>query len=190
MSLFGTVKNLSTHIVTRKGSAIAITPETQFGWTDSIDKVDSLLDRLIDASEKDFLRIAENLQEYHARAQKMCDKSSEVVEIMTGEALGTATDGLQGILEELKDHINESQGHFSQISDVFQQHRLELVKLSSSIESFKLHVLNLSMLGFLTRVENAHIFTENTGFATLTDDVRNLSDIIRHKSLHINQVFR
>ena len=188
MSLFGTVKNLSTHIVTRKGSAIAITPETQFGWTDSIDKVDSLLDRLIDASEKDFLRIAENLQEYHARAQKMCDKSSEVVEIMTGEALGTATDGLQGILEELKDHINESQGHFSQISDVFQQHRLELVKLSSSIESFKLHVLNLSMLGFLTRVENAHIFTENTGFATLTDDVRNLSDIIRQKSLHINQV--
>ena len=188
MSLFGTVKNLSTHIVTRKGSAIAITPETQFGWTDSIDKVDSLLDRLIDASEKDFLRIAENLQEYHARAQKMCDKSSEVVEIMTGEALGTATDGLQGILEELKDHINESQGHFSQISKVFQQHRLELVKLSSSIESFKLHVLNLSMLGFLTRVENAHIFTENTGFATLTDDVRNLSDIIRQKSLHINQV--
>ena len=64
---------------------------------------------------------------------------------------------------------------------------MELSKLSSSIESFKLHVLNLSMLGFLTRVENAHIFTENTGFATLTDDVRNLSEIIKQKSLHINQ---
>jgi methyl-accepting chemotaxis protein len=188
MSLFGTVKNLSLHIITRKGSNIAITPETQFQWTNSIDQVDSLLDRLIEASGKDFLRIAENLQEYYTRAQKMCDKSSEVAEIMTGEALGTATDGLQEILEELKDHINESQAHFSQISKVFQQHRLELSKLSSSIESFKLHVLNLSMLGFLTRVENAHIFTENTGFATLTDDVRKLSDIIKQKSLHINKV--
>jgi hypothetical protein len=188
MSLFGTVKNLSMHFIARKGSAIAITPENQFQWTDSIDQVDSLLDRLIEASEKDFLRIAENLQEYYTRAQKMCVKSSEVVQIMTGKTLGTATDGLQEILEELKDHINESQGHFSQISMVFQQHRVELSKLSSSIESFKLHVLNLSMLGFLTRVENAHIFTENTGFTTLTDDVRNLSDIIKQKSLHINQV--
>ena len=188
MSLLGTVKSLSVHIIKRKGSTLAITPETQFQWTDSIDQVDSLLDRLIEASEKDFLRIAENLQEYYARAQKMCDKSSGVAQIMTGEALGTATNGLQGILEELKDHINESQGHFSQISKVFQQHRLELSKLSSSIESFKLHVLNLTMLGFLTRVENAHIVTENTGFATLTDDVRNLSDIIKKKSLHINHV--
>ncbi len=188
MSLLGTVKSLSVHIIKRKGSTLAITPETQFQWTDSIDQVDSLLDRLIEASEKDFLRIAENLQEYYTRAQKMCDKSSGVAQIMTGEALGTATNGLQGILEELKDHINESQGHFSQISKVFQQHRLELSKLSSSIESFKLHVLNLTMLGFLTRVENAHIVTENTGFATLTDDVRNLSDIIKKKSLHINHV--
>ncbi len=188
MSLLGTVKNLSAHIIKKKGSTTAISSETQFGWTNSIDQVDSLLDRLIEASEKDFLRIAENLQEYYARAQKMCDKSTGVVEIMTGEALGTATNGLQEILEELKDHINESQGHFSQISRVFQQHRLELSKLSSSIESFKLHVLNLSMLGFLTRVENAHIFTENTGFSTLTDDVRNLSEIIKQKSLHINEV--
>jgi methyl-accepting chemotaxis protein len=188
MNLLNSVKNLSSCIIARKGSNDKISQDNHLQWTNSIDQVDGLLDRLIEASGKDFLRIAENLQEYYTRAQKMCDKSSEVVEIMTGEALGTATDGLQEILEELKDHINESQGHFSQISNVFQQHRLELSKLSSSIESFKLHVLNLSMLGFLTRVENAHIFTGNTGFTTLTDDVRNLSDIIKQKSLHINQV--
>jgi archaellum component FlaC len=188
MNLLSSVKNLSTYIIAEKGSTDTISQDNHLQWKNSIDQVDRLLDRLIEASGKDFLRIAENLQEYYTRAQKMCDKSSKVVKIMTGEALRTATDGLQEILEELKDHINESQGHFSQISKVFQQHRLELSKLSSSIESFKLHVLNLSMLGFLTRVENAHIFTENTGFATLTDDVRNLSDIIKQKSLHINQV--
>ena len=96
MTLLGAVKNLSMSIITRKGRSPAITADTQFQWTNSIDQVDSLLDRLIEASEKDFLRIAENLQEYYMRAQKMCDKSSGVAQIMTGEALGTATEWSSG----------------------------------------------------------------------------------------------
>jgi hypothetical protein len=124
MNLLSSVKNLSTYIIAEKGSTDNISQDNHLQWTNSIDQVDRLLDRLIEASGKDFLRIAENLQEYYTRAQKMCDKSSKVVKIMTGEALRTATDGLQEILEELKDHINESQGHFSQISKAVIEHRV------------------------------------------------------------------
>jgi len=188
MNLLSSMKNISAFITAGKGRNEKASGDHHLKWTSSLSQVDTLLDQLIAASEKDFLRIAENLQEYYTRAQTMCDKSTAVVDLMTGEALRSTTEGLQAILEELKGHIGESQGNFLQISRVFQQHRQELAKISSSIESFKLHVLNLTMLGFLTRVENAHISTENTGFATLTDDVRNLSDIIKQKSLHINQV--
>ncbi len=190
MNLLSSMKNLSTRITAVKSSNGSKSTDYHLQWTSSLSQVDDLLDKLIIASEKDFLRIAENLQEYYSRAQRMCDKSSEVVELMTGDALRRTTDGLHEILEELKGHIGESQTHFSQISQVFQQHRAELSKISSSIESFKLHVLNLTMLGFLTRVENAHISTDNSGFSTLTDDVRNLSDVIKEKSLHINTVSR
>ena len=188
MSLFGSVKNLSTYITARKGNKESVTQETGEIWASSLSRVDNMLDGLIAASEADFLTIAENLQEYHTRALKMCERSSQVVEIMTGEALRSATDGLNGILDELKTHLVESKGHFSQMSSVFQQHRMELSKISSNIESFRLHILNLNMLGFLTQVENAHIYTLNTGFSTLTDDVRNLSEIIKQKSSHISTV--
>ncbi len=188
MSLFGSVRNISTYITARKGNKEPVTPETGRIWASSLSRVDNMLDGLIEASEADFLTIAENLQEYHMRALKMCERSSEVVEIMTGEALRSATDGLNGILDELKTHLVESKGHFSKMSRVFQQHRMELSKISSNIESFRLHILNLNMLGFLTQVENAHIYTLNTGFSTLTDDVRNLSEMIKQKSSHISTV--
>ena len=188
MSLFGSVRNLSTHITARKANREPVTQETGQIWSDSLSRVDNMLDGLIGASEADFLTIAENLQEYHTRALKMCEKSSEVVKIMAGEALSSATDGLNGILDELKAHLVESQGHFSQMSRVFKQHRMELSKISSNIESFRLHILNLNMLGFLTQVENAHIYNLNTGFSTLTDDVRKLSSMIKQKSSHISTV--
>lgn len=186
MNLLSSMKNLSAYVAASKGSNTKISKDNHLQWTSSLSQVDTLLDKLIAASEDDFLRIAENLQEYYSRAQMMCGKSTEVVELMTGEALRNTTDGLHAILEELKGHIGESQANFSEISRVFHQHSSELSKISSSIESFKLHLLNLTMLGFLTRVESAHISTSDSGFATLTDDVRNLSEVIKQKSLSIS----
>ena len=63
---------------------------------------------------------------------------------------------------------------------------MTLKKVSSSLDDFNMLVMNLSMLGFLTQVENAHIFTNNTGFASLTDDVRSLAETIKQKSSQIS----
>ena len=188
MSLIGSLKHIARRRSTVKNARALPEKGSAQVWADSLAQVDTLLDGLITATEADFLTVAENLQEYYSRAQNMCGKSDEVVQIMTGDGLKSATDGLNAILDDLKAHIAESQGHFSQMSRVFQQHRSELAKISSSIESFRVHVLSLNMLGFLTRVENAHIFSMNTGFATLTDDVRNLSEIIKQKSIGINTI--
>jgi len=46
-------------------------------------------------------------------------------------------------------------------------------------------ILNLSMLGFFTKVENAHVFSNDSGFASLTDDVKKLSERIKEKTSHI-----
>ncbi|MGD0210171.1 MAG: methyl-accepting chemotaxis protein [Desulfomonilia bacterium] len=154
-------------------------------WMDTLIQVRERLDRVISSNEESFLAMGEKLRDYYGRAQKMCGNSKEVVDMMSGEGLNRATEGLTLILEDLKSHLGESEGHFSRIQVVFHQYLETLKKVFSYLDEFDKIVLNLSMLGFLTRVENAHIFSDDSGFASLIDDVKRLSETIKKKSSHI-----
>jgi hypothetical protein len=155
-------------------------------WSSTLNDLCKRLDGLVSSSETSFIDMGIKLKEFHQRAQGMCDKSNEMVGIMTSEGLSEAIEGLSSILKELKEFMDSPEQSFSRIVDVFNEHVMTLKKVSSSLEEFNMLVLNLSMLGFLTRVENAHLFTHNTGFASLTDDVRHLAQIIKEKSSQIN----
>jgi hypothetical protein len=52
MNLISSVKNLSTYIIAEKGSNDNISQDNHLQWTNSIDQVDRLLDRLIEADRK------------------------------------------------------------------------------------------------------------------------------------------
>lgn len=188
MSMFKAFGKLHALLSPRAENMGAADQQAGLEWTGSLARVGSGLDRLIADSEEGFLSIGEKLQEYYTRAQEMCGKSSEVVEIMTGGGLSQATVGLTTILDELENHLGDTERHFERISDVFRQHMEALGKVSSYIEEFRMLMLNMSMLGFLTRVENAYLSGGNSGFASLTDDVRKLSDLIKEKSLQISAV--
>jgi hypothetical protein len=182
------MKKISTLLVRKaEGSGDSWMP-TGKNWIDSLTRVSHMLDGIIKNSEGEFLAIGEKLQEFYSSAQEMCTKSGSVVEIMTGEGLSRATDGLTTILDELKEHLEESERHFDKITGAFEEHLKALGRVSSHLEDLDMLVLNLSMLGFLTRVENAHIYTHNSGFASLTDDVRRLSENIKQKSSRIRAV--
>ena len=173
----------------RTGSAqdvIGKGDDTAHQWTSTLKRLGENLDGLIASSEEGFLNMGEKLKEFYQRAQEMCGKSSEMVETMTGEGLSEAIVGLSAILDELKRFMSIPEKSFSRTIDVLNEHLMTLKKVSSSLEDFNMLVMNLSMLGFLTQVENAHIFTNNTGFASLTDDVRSLAETIKQKSSQIS----
>jgi len=171
----------------KEGSDSARQP-TSNGWTDSLARVSTMLDGIIAGSEDEFLTIGKKLKEFHMSAQEMCAQSGVIVQIMTGESLNRSTEGLSNILDELKSHLEESERHFDKITNVFREHIMALGRVSSHLEDLNMLVLNLSMLGFLTRVENAHIISHNSGFSSLTDDVRRLAENIKQKSHHIDAV--
>ncbi|HQI82405.1 MAG TPA: hypothetical protein PLR71_12725, partial [Deltaproteobacteria bacterium] len=139
-------------------------------------------DGLVASSEETFLSLGDDLREFHHRAQVMCAKSSEIVAVMTGESFAQAIEGLSSILDELKGFMEGHTGSFERISEVFFEHQRTLRKVSSSLEGLNMLVMNLSMLGFLTRMENAHIFSQTGGFASLTEDVKRLVETIKDKS--------
>lgn len=155
-------------------------------WPSALEGVGEKLDKMIASSEQTFLALGDNLREFHERSQAMCTQSSEMLKVMTGEGLSGAIAGINEILEELNGFVNTPETSISRTIGVFNEHVETLKKLSSSLEGLNMLVLNLSMLGFLTRVENAHISSHNTGFASLTDDVKRLAELIRQKSSQIN----
>ncbi len=155
-------------------------------FSDDLADIAGMLDGLVASSEETFLSLGEHLREFRRRAEDLCGRSSEMVEIVSGEGFSRAIEGLSSILNELGEFTENPQKNFERTSEVFDEHLATLRKVSSSLEGLNMLVLNLSMLGFLTRMENAHIFTQTSGFSSLTEDVRHLVQTIKEKSVQIH----
>lgn len=156
------------------------------GWSSTLQHIVESLDGLVASSEKTFLSLGDDLREFYQRAQDMCSKASDMVVVLTGEGFCQAIDGLSVILNELKGFMESPAKSFERITEVFHEHQKTLKKVASSLEGLNMLVMNLSMLGFLTRMENAHIFTQTSGFASLTEDVKHLVETIKNKSGQID----
>lgn len=159
--------------------------ETAASWISVLRDVAETLSTLEIKTEHNFLQIGDRLQDFHHRSEEMADMASKVMGLVTGEEFQRSISSLMDIIEELRCHLSTSRKHFDRISQIFRQYHDTLRFVSSSLESFKMLVLNLRMLGFFTRVENAHLFTDDTGFSSLTDDVKKLSESVREKSTDI-----
>ena len=154
-------------------------------WSGTLTDIADKLCGITVSTEREFLDIGEKLQDFYSRSQNMSEMSSVVVDLMTGDEISDSTQGLKQILEELQHHLGTSDDHFSKISDILSKYIATLRKVTSHLDEFKMLVLNLNMLGFFTRVENAHVFTSDTGFASMTDDLKKLSARINEKSSYI-----
>lgn len=154
-------------------------------WIAALSRVSGNLSTLETKTEHDFLLIGEKLQDFHQRSTEMAETASWVLGLMAGEEFHRSISSLMDIVEELRRHLDTSRNHSERASQVLRQYYGTLRSVSSSLEDFKLLVLNLRMLGFFTRVENAHLFTDDTGFSSLTGDVKNLSESVREKSIEM-----
>ncbi|MCK9263162.1 MAG: methyl-accepting chemotaxis protein [Deltaproteobacteria bacterium] len=156
-------------------------------WITALSKVTANLSTLETKTEQDFLQVGEKLQDFHQRSTEMAETASRVLGLMTGEEFHRSISSLMDIIEELRRHLEMSRDHSERTSQVLGQYYDTLCSVSSSLEDFKLLVLNLRMLGFFTRVENVHLFTSDSGFSSLTDDVKNLSESVREKSIEMKR---
>ena len=185
MKMIDWIETLNTRFL-RKADSSGHSELTQ-NWSGTLTDVADKLGSLTISTEQEFLDIGEKLQDFYRRSQDLSEMSSAVVDLMTGDEISSSTQGLADILEELQHHLGTSDEHFRRISKILSQYMDTLRKANSLLDEFKMLVLNLSMLGFFTRVENAHVFTTTTGFASLTDDVKKLSERINEKSSRIRE---
>ncbi|HPC46863.1 MAG TPA: methyl-accepting chemotaxis protein [Deltaproteobacteria bacterium] len=154
-------------------------------WADSIEKLVSRLGDVIGSSEGGFVELVEKLREFHARADVMGQRSRTVVELMSGEGVERTTVDLENILSSLDDHFSNPETHTEQTRAVITEQQSTMRRLSSTLDDLAQLVVNLSMLGLLTQVENAHLSTQDTGFLSLAHDVKTLALNIRDRTAAI-----
>ncbi len=154
-------------------------------WTTQLSNISQGISEITQSTEQHFLDIGSKLQNYVEQAQQMARLSAEITSRMSGEQIQESIDGLQQILQKLKNHLSNLEQHFDSRSDVLTHYLDVTQRIASALEDFRMLVLNLSMLGFLTRVENAHISNTNSGFGTLAQDVKQLGVTIQDKSHQI-----
>ena len=160
-------------------------PHEGQAWEQACTLAGAKLTQLGAGTEDDFLALGRDLQTFYTRAQAMGSLSQAVVDIMTGQEVQAAGADLHATFGELDAYLSESSAQFIRMNAVFGEHIKALKKIMAGLESFQMLSLNLSILGFLTRVENAHIENLQSGFGDLTDDVKKLSASIKDKAFSI-----
>ncbi len=155
-------------------------------WHKDLETARHALEEINASSEKGFIDIASLLMDFHKRAANMYTTSRSVVQLMTGEGFTGITQGLSHLLEDLHTMLGDSREQLKKISGGLNHYHTILGRVKATREAFTGLVLNLNMLGFLIRVENAHLISTNTGFASLTGDVKRLTELIKVKSQDID----
>jgi hypothetical protein len=142
-----------------------------------LDKVAAELSSLAISTERDFLRIGEQLQEIVTRAQEQRSNIAGLVD----EVAGKTGESLAGTFKE----IVHWTGHTAEATNGAQW----LSELASVVRAVRdpLHALNkavrtLRVMGVVTRIESARLGAQATSFDALARDVVTLAESIDERS--------
>ena len=136
-------------------------------------------------TEKDFLAIGAKLHEFTIKSRDLAKMAGQVMEFTSGSDLQTSIYGLGNLLGELEEHLNSLELQFEESIQTLKRYQDVVAKVDSSSRDFRQMIINLNMLGFLTKVENSHLLTIDSGFMSLAEDVKKLADNIRNRSQEI-----
>ncbi|MBL3581043.1 methyl-accepting chemotaxis protein [Oleidesulfovibrio alaskensis] len=142
------------------------------------------LNMLISSREHEFLALGENIMSLSDAVGGVRQRSAELVELVSGEAIYSVINQLADDMGRL--HELCSVGSESNLDELVRV-RSNLHELIRLIQSYARVVRTLQMLGISTRIESARLGTDGRGFNTLADDVEKLAGKIVEYSGQIVQ---
>jgi len=151
------------------------------GWRDALRVLESDLESLGKSTEGEFLSIGEKLQDFYQRAGDISKISSTVAQLMSGEELGTAIGGFHNVVERMKRLEGESRRNAKTLRDLLEN----LVHLNQQVDGFGKTIQHLRVLCVSTKIENARLEDQNTGFEGLADEVGKLSLEIENRCIQL-----
>ncbi|MEI7811839.1 MAG: methyl-accepting chemotaxis protein [Ignavibacteria bacterium] len=158
--------------------------------TESMKAISRVLPRigsLNNDTEKQFLTLGQNLQDFYKSSKEITMVSMSISDMVSEEVIKTGIEELSQMLHQISKYLSDSAQDIQNGEISLQKIVLILIKVIEELSAFKRIVKHLRMLGISTRIESARLMQDDGGFNTLAGNVENLSSIINEKALGISE---
>ncbi len=164
------------------------------GLVNNSDGYSSVLEKLINQlkdinkdTEKVFLEIGNNLQDYSNQSKVITEVASNTASNISENVLEFGFNNLTKIIAELNDYFNKSITNIKNDKNELTNILRYIENIASEIYNFKKIVKHLRVLGISTKIEIARLGTDDKGFSSLVQNVDRLSEVIEQKAGNITQ---
>ncbi|MCX5811776.1 MAG: methyl-accepting chemotaxis protein [Proteobacteria bacterium] len=156
-----------------------------FDWKNHLKMVGDDLYTLAASTEKEFLSVGNNLQDFYNRATAISELSSSLASSMSGNEIVNIINGLRELLNNMQGYIVQAEAEFSQGITALQDIINIVDNIYKPISGFKKIVKTLKILGISTKIESSQLRQDNNGFVTIAEDVEKLSILINSRFTEI-----
>jgi methyl-accepting chemotaxis protein len=136
------------------------------------------LNQLTSGTEGDFLAIGGKLRDFSSRTKEVSSLSAAITEKMIGAEVTEAIEELQAVF----DRIGHLDGESGRGRDALTLILERFSGVRSHLQNFEKTVRNLNVLCNFIKIESARSGRKDTGFETLSDDVKKLAENIESQS--------
>lgn len=165
-------------VVARRSSINRVTEDLARG----LPEVGRGLVSLVSDSEHDFLQIVTAIQEFHSQSVELAADATKLASLIAGGETERAWNDLREILAQIHAFISKEESETQSIMAAMERFLSILEDMRGPLTSFGRIVNMLNMLGVATRIENARLLRDDTGFDILSAAVDKLAVDIGEKT--------
>lgn len=154
-------------------------------WRLKFAAVKKEIENLNALSENEFVDFGLELQEFYFKAKEIANTSSSVANHLAKDEIASATTGMQHLLDEMNQYLKHSEALSGDSEKALNKIQRNLEKITKTIEGFKKIVRTLYILGVSTRIENSSISSGESNFDILSEEVKNLAEVVDSKMAQI-----
>lgn len=137
------------------------------------------------SSEKMFIKLGDQLQQFHHQSSALARESADIAGQLAGAEIRQQSEALESVLMRTGTYLASAGAGTQQSIRTLQQFEDQLSAVQQTLRGFHKMVQRLGMLGVSVRIENARLNRDDTGFGTLSEAVKTLAVDIEAKNQQI-----
>lgn len=143
------------------------------------------LSGFMESLEPDFLATGERILDLYKRSHSLSDLSAGMADRLVGEEMSQAISGMEDALDQIAEYLAVTEQETGQGVGTLHDIVSRLEEVHAHLDGFTRLVRMLNILGVSTRIENARLMKDDTGFDTLAEAVKKLAQDIESRTGHI-----
>ncbi len=151
-------------------------------WLSCMDPTMSILQKLAENTEEQFLELGSRLQDFSLRSVRISDLAAELVQMLSGEESAELTGSLHTLFIRMNEYLQQVDRQGDESCETLEKIMKQLDEVVKPLEGFQKMDKALRMLSISTKIESARLGELGSGFTTLAMDVEKLSQTVSEKS--------